>query len=202
MIFQKFTRHFDANRMAMFLFAGYSAITTVGILLLAARITTIETTTRIIPFGADKEMVVSANGANAAYYKFWGMDIALAMGNLTPYNAKFVEKQVYPLVSSSAYPSVKAGIQSESAAELTNDVVTTFTPKDLYWQPQTGTVFVYGKMNQISPNGRYAGGYNKTYQMQMSIRNGLPHITAIELYSGSPHTLSWYKLHPITKGKS
>jgi len=198
----KFAKHFDSTRLAMFLFAGFSALLAVGDLMLSARLASVETTTRVIPFGADKAMVISEHGANAAYYKFWGMDFALALGNLTPYNAKFVQKEILPYVSASAYQSVKAGIASEAAAELSNQVVTTFTPHSLIWQPQTGTVFVTGQMNEVSPNGRFTGGYEKTYQMQMTIANGLPRIHAIQLYSGSPHTLSWMKNHPSTQGST
>lgn len=200
MILTKFVHHFDANRLAMFLFAAYSAIATVGILTLSGRIASMETTVRIIPYGADKPMVVGSRSANAAYYKFWGMDVALALGNLTPYNAKFVEKQIMPLITATDYQKVKAGIESEAAAELSNEVVTTFTPHNLVWQPQTGTVFVSGQLNEVSPNGRYTGGYEKTYQMQMTIANGMPRISVVRLYTGSAHTLSWMKNHPTTTG--
>ncbi len=195
MIFDKFRRHFDSNRMAMYLFAGYSALATAAIFYLSASLATVKTTVRIIPFGADKSMVIAQRSANGNYYKFWGMDFALALGNLTPYNAKFVEKQILPYVKASQYQEVKSAIESEAASELSDNVVTTFTPHSLVWQPQSGTVFVTGQMNEVSPNGRYTGGYMKTYQMQMRIVNGLPVISGIQLYPGKPHTLSWMKLH-------
>lgn len=200
MIITKFTRHFDANRMAMFLFAGYSALATIGLIILSGKLATVETVTRIVPYGADHAMLVGSRSASASYYKSWGMYISLELGNLTPYNTKFVEKQIMPLVSAQGYQKIKGGIQAEAASELSNDVVTTFTPEKLIWQPQTGTVFVNGDMREVSPNGKYTDGSNQTYQIQMSIISGLPKISSIRLYPGTPHTLAWMKYHPASKG--
>ena len=191
----KYLRHFDSARFAMFLFAGYSILATIGIFELSGRLATIEETTRIIPYAPSGTMVISNNSANSSYYKSWGNYIAISLGNLTPGNVKFVEKQLLPLIASTDYQTVKTGIQSEVASEIGNHVVTTFTPSEIIWQGKTGTVFVYGRLDQISPNGKYASGSYETYQMQMKIVRGMPKVSSVQLYMGHPHTLTWMKYH-------
>lgn len=191
----KYVRHFDSARIAMFLFAGYSALATVAIFSLSEKLSTVEETVRIIPYAPSGTMVISENSANQNYYKSWGNYVALSLGNLTPYNAKFVEKQLLPLIASRDYQTVKTGIQSEVASELDNHVVTTFTPDEIIWQAKTGTIFVHGRLDQISPNGKYTSGANETYQMQMKIVRGMPKVSSIQLYIGAPHTLTWMKYH-------
>lgn len=162
---------------------------------LAGRLATERHSIVLVPPKMDQVLKIGYNDANPAFYKEWALYAAELAGNLTPSNANFVAKALQKIVSPDVYQALSNAIYAEKDQEAQYHVVTTFQADSIIWQPQTSTAFVTGYLHQVAPNGKYASGAVQTYEMNFTVQNDQPVITAFRSYPGIPHTLSWLKDH-------
>lgn len=195
----KFSSHWDSTRQANILLTVYSAIATIGILLLVGDISSIRSRVILLPPYINQEMKIGYASASPSFYESWGLYVSELAGNLTPGNATYVRHMLRKLLAPVPYQAVNTAILSTVAQEKTDDVVTSFVVRRTIWQPQTKTVFVYGTLHQITPAGRYVASSNQTYQMNFRIHHGQPSITLMSWYPGIPHTIQWYEHHDSAK---
>jgi len=195
MKWNKFYTHWDSTRQANILLVAYSAIITLGIILLIGQVVSMRERVVLVPPYINQQMKVGYASADPSFYESWGMYVAELTGNLTPGNEKYVRHTLRKLLAPKPYQAVNTAILATVAQEKTDKVVTAFVAQRTIWQPQTKTVFVYGTLHQISPAGRYVASSTQTYQMNFQINHGQPVITAMSWYPGVPHTIRWYEHH-------
>lgn len=199
MIWNKFVGDWSSTKRANLVLLAAVFLMAFGNIFLAGRLATERHSVILVPPNMDQELRIGYNAANPAFYKAWALYAAELTGNLTPDNAAFVAKSLRKIVSPVVYQSLNNAIFAEKDQEAQYHVVTTFQAQSILWQPQTSTAFVTGYLHQVTPDGKYASGSIQTYELDFTVKNDQPVITAFRSYPGTPHTLAWVKLHDKVK---
>lgn len=195
MKWDKFIGDWSSTKKANVVLLAAVLVMAAGNFFLAGRLASERHTTVLVPPHMDHVLRIGYDSANPSFYKAWALYAAELTGNLTPDNAKFVANSLRTIVSPVVYQSLNNAIFAEKDQEVQYHVVTTFQAQSILWQPQTSTAFVTGYLHQVDPNGKYASGSVQTYEMNFTVKNDQPVITAFRSYPGVPHTLAWLKTH-------
>lgn len=157
----------------------------------------------LVPPHLDKRVEVSWNAASGDYYKGWGLYVATLMGNLTPKNVKFTADVLSPMFA----PEVYAPIRTKMLALLDDpnfvraNAFNFFTPRQVIYEAELKRVFVSGFLVTSAYNYVSSGSASDTkpvvYEMDFTMRSGLPVITRFDSYEGTqPHTQAWLSKNP------
>lgn len=201
MKWQIFLADWESTKKANLVLLAALAVMAAGNGFLAVDMLNTKTRVVLVPPRLTRQAKIGYGSASVPYYKAWGMYVSEMLGNLTPDNEGFVAKSLLPLMDAQTYQAVKMGLQAEKDKEIEYHVTTSFDATSIIWQPLTSTIFVSGYLHQISPSGRYVSGGAQTFQMNITVENGQPVISAFEGYPGAPHTLAWIEHHPKGNGK-
>jgi conjugal transfer pilus assembly protein TraE len=154
----------------------------------------------LVPPNLDKEIEITRNTASSELKESWGLYLAELLGNVTPTNADFIGKAITPLLSAELYRSVMDALSEQVNALKIDRVATSFKPRQVAYEQETGKVFVTGELTTQGPNAR-AETKNRTYEFLLAIHNYRPRLDSIDVYVDEPRTLERLKLLKQQQGQ-
>ncbi|MGP1715699.1 MAG: TraE/TraK family type IV conjugative transfer system protein [Methylophilus sp.] len=146
-----------------------------------------ENTTVLVPPTLNEKAEISNKSASATYKKSWALFIAELLGNVTPGNSDFVLSSIQPLLASDVYQNVTNGMRQEVAVMKRDAVTVQFHPRSVSYETTTNKCFVTGRTSILASTGEISS-FDRTYEVEVSIRAGRPVIAYLDSYVGNPHT--------------
>lgn len=131
---------------------------------------------------------ISSSWMNQENHRRLGIQIAHALGNITPDNAKFIEKSVLPFASAEIYHKVNDLIALELSGLVEERITMTFAPERSF--VEDGTTFVTGKGRMTGLTGKSVP-YVRTYEFIFEVENYTPTFSYINVYDDVPHDSVW-----------
>ena len=170
----------------------------IAVAVLTFTISTRDAKIEISPFGLDATIEISANSANAEYYKSFGLYVASMAANINPKNVKFVTENLSLFMSSKAYGAVRNALLAKAQDPIflkSGSSVYFVVEQTPIYEPETSKVFILGTANTIAAAGLVSAD-PFVYEMTLSMSNRRPVIEDIVNYPGTePHTLKWLEAH-------
>ena len=143
--------------------------------------------TVLIPPTLNDKAEISNKAASATYKKSWAMYIGGLLGNVTPGNAEFVLESIQPLLAPDVYQNVTNGMRKEVAVMKRDGVTVQFQPRSIIYETNTNKSFVTGRTSILASTGEISS-FDRTYEIEVSIKSGQPQIIYLDSYLGNPHT--------------
>ena len=170
----------------------------ISVIVLVLTISTRDAKIEISPFGLGAEIEISANSANAEYYKSFGLYVAALAANINPRNVKFVTENLSLFMSSNAYAKVRNALLAKAQDPIflkSGSSVFFVVEQTPLYEPESSKVFIVGTANTLAAAGLVSSD-PYVYEMTVSMSNHRPVIEDIKNYPGTePHTLKWLEAH-------
>ncbi|MBC2384555.1 MULTISPECIES: TraE/TraK family type IV conjugative transfer system protein [Pseudomonas] len=140
------------------------------------------------PPGLAERAWVDESRASDAYVEGWALYIADRLGNVKPKSASMIRNSLEPLLSADIYQDVINKIESQVQQIRQDRVVLAFEPKEvLRDKNKTNKFYVVGRSVMSGPTGKPVRD-NKTYELDLRVKNYKPVLYFIDVYSGAPRT--------------
>jgi conjugal transfer pilus assembly protein TraE len=146
-----------------------------------------ERTVVLVPPHLDREVEIARSQASSTLKESWGLYLAELLGNVTPANAEFIRNALEPLLSAGIYRSVMDALAEQINALRMERVALSFRPRQVFYEQDTGKVFVSGELASQGPNAK-PDIRNRTYEFLLTIHNYRPRLEAIDVYADEPRT--------------
>lgn len=162
-------------------------------LVLGCFLFTKETIVIVQPWTLTQTAQLEQNKAARNYKESWALAVAELLGNITPGNVDFVVERIKPLLAPSIYNEVVRNA-NEQALYLKEDRISqSFMPRTVEYEASTNKVFVKGNSYTTGASGLVGkdekGTRNEmTFEFVIEIKNYLPLIKSMEVYSGQART--------------
>lgn len=148
----------------------------------------------LLPANPTEHMTVERSAASRSYLESWAVYFTNILGSVTPSNAQSIADYVGKHVDQRIWHAVRAQVLAVVDDPQYNRInaFNMFVPKRVLYEPDTNKTFVEGTLTTLSYRAvNLAVGITATYEMEIEIRNGLPVVTQLNSYAGSPRTAQW-----------
>lgn len=149
----------------------------------------------LLPPTLQREVEVSRREASSSLKESWGLYLAELLGNVTPANGDFIEKNVGPLLAPEIYRDVTEALSEQIRALKVDRVAVSFKPKQVFYEVETDKVFVTGDHVTQGPNS-HPEIRGRTYEFRILFKDYRPLLDSIDVYADEPHTLEHPKVSP------
>jgi len=143
--------------------------------------------TMIPPLFAD-EVSVSEDSADASYMQSWGNYLATLLGNVTPDTGKYIPNVIGPLLCAGEYKATLDAVQADLDRMRQDQIVLTFSPQKLVFEPASGKTFVTGSATQSTGSGGHEE-FTRTFELKLTIAQYRVSLCGVTSYRGGPRTL-------------
>lgn len=150
--------------------------------------------TILLPANPSEAMTVEKSSASRSYIESWAVYFTGLLGAVTPSNAQSIADYLGKHVDQRIWHAVRAQVLAVVDDPQYNRInaFNMFVPKRVLYEPDTNKTFVEGTLTTLSYRAvNLAVGIPATYELEISIRNGLPVVTHLNSYSGIPRTAQW-----------
>lgn len=163
----------------------------------------------IVPPQMTKEARIAWDSSNANYVSDFSLYLATQISSITPKNVDYIigamEAYFHPQVWQSMKPQLLAIRDNPNYLGLSNPI-NQFTPTGgVIFEPETGKTFVVGELRSSSYGKQGGletlGTLDMTYEMKLSINNGLPKVMEWYAYPGPPLTQEFRAKRPAEYDK-
>lgn len=163
----------------------------------------------IVPPQITKEARIAWDSSNANYVSDFSLYLATQISSTVPKNVDYIigamEGYFHPQVWQSLKPQLLAIRDNPNYLGLSNPI-NQFTPTGgVIFEPETGKTFVVGELRSSSYGKQGGletlGTLNMTYEMKLSINNGLPKVMEWYAYPGEPLTQEFKAKRPAEYDK-
>lgn len=142
----------------------------------------------VIPPTLIEQSWVSTASAGEEYTSAWAMYIAMLLGNVTPSNANMVKEAIGPILDSSIYQNVMEVLDHQIFLIRQDRVSLNFeAQKVIRDNANPNKFFVVGRSVSEGPIGDKKR-QERTYELELKIRNYRPLVSWINTYSGEART--------------
>lgn len=141
----------------------------------------------LVPPTLNEKAEIANKSASATYKKSWALYLSELLGNVTPGNSDFALSAIQPLLASDVYQNVTNGMRQEVAVMKRDSVTVQFQPRTVSYEPATNKCFVTGRTSILASTGEISS-FDRTYEVEISIKAGQPIIKYLDSYIGNPHT--------------
>ncbi|EGR0468558.1 hypothetical protein FG064_16300 [Vibrio cholerae] len=135
-----------------------------------------------------QSMELSSSWMNESTHRRLGVFLATQLGNITPENAKHIEKTVLPYASPMVYQKVDDLIALQLSELVREKVTMQFTPEKTF--VENGTTFVTGKGRMTGVTGK-STPYIRTYEFVFDVENYTPTFDYLNVYDDVPRDAKW-----------
>ena len=150
--------------------------------------------TILLPANPTEAMTVEKSAASRSYIESWAVYFTGLLGAVTPANAQSIADYLGKHVDQRIWHAVRAQVLAVVDDPQYNRInaFNMFVPKRVLYEPDTNKTFVEGTLTTLSYRAvNLAVGIPATYELEISIRHGLPVVTHLNSYSGVPRTAQW-----------
>lgn len=140
----------------------------------------------LVPPDLAGEVEIARNHGSGSLKESWGLYLAELLGNVTPGNARFIERSIGSLLDSKIYPEVMGILATEVEALKMDRVSVKFRSSEVLYDATLDRVYVRGEQTSQGP-GSAPESRPRTYEFTISFRHYRPVIEHIDVYAGDPH---------------
>lgn len=131
---------------------------------------------------------LSKTSAGSEYTESWAMYVAMLLGNVTPQNAGIVKDSLGSLLAPDLYQDVMAVMDNQIHQIRQDRVSMSFEPDKILRDPDNlNRLYVTGRSTTEGVTGNKVRT-NRTYEVDLIIRNYKPVIQWVSTYAGGPRT--------------
>jgi conjugal transfer pilus assembly protein TraE len=149
----------------------------------------------LLPPALQKEVEISRREASSSLKESWALYLAELLGNVTPANGDFIEKNVAPLLAPGIYREVTEALSEQIRALKVDRVAVSFKPKQVFYEAETDKIFVTGDHVTQGPNS-HPEIRGRTYEFRILFKDYRPLLDSIDVYADEPRTLEHQKVSP------
>lgn len=131
---------------------------------------------------------ISETKASVTYKVAWAMSMANLVGNMSPTEAPYIINQLSYMFSPGIENQTRKSLYAYIELLKKKKVETQFTSKEIYYDPETDQVFVYGDMRLKSLVNKSPTNIKYTFVSKVSISSYKPAIQRFDFYEGKPKT--------------
>ena len=142
----------------------------------------------VTPPGFTQEFTMQGDRASQGYKISWANYVANTIGNTNPRNIDFNREVIVTMLSPNLQDALGNKLKRASEIMKTRKMTQNFTLQDAVYDPKNDIVYIWGrKIIKVARQEPISA--NWTYEVQIKSRQGMPRITYLKQYSGTPKAI-------------